>query len=75
MLVLERGGWCGGWGFLVFLWWCDVGQGFTWGCCAAAKVVVFHIYEEPAVRADPLPPVPVCAGFGGIEASFTGYFK
>jgi len=44
LFVMERGGW---WqrGFLVFLWGCDVGQGFAWGCCAAAEVVVFHVYE------------------------------
>jgi len=75
LIVLERGSWCGGWRFLVFLGWCDVGHGFTWGCCAAAKMVVFHIYEELAVRADLLSPVPVCTGFDGIKTSFTGYVK
>jgi len=74
LLVLERG-WRGGSGFLVVLGWSDVGKGFAWGCGAAAEVVVFHIYQESTLRADPLSWVPVCTCYNGVEASFVGYFS
>jgi len=61
--------------FLIFLWWRDVRQGFTWGCSAAAEVVVFHVHEELAFGADPLSSVPVHACFDEVEASFAGYFE
>jgi len=37
--------------------------------------VVFHIYEELAVRADLLSLVPVCTCLGGVKTSFAGYFE
>jgi len=37
--------------------------------------VVFHIYEELAVRADLLSLVPVCTCLGGVKMSFAGYFE
>ena len=61
--------------FLVFVWWRDIGQGNTWGCSAAAEVVVFQVYEEPAIGADPLSSVPVHACLDGVEVSFAGYFE
>jgi len=61
--------------FLIFLWWRDVCQGFMWGCSAAAEVLVFHVHEEPAFRADPLSSMPDRACFDRVDASFTGYFE
>ena len=60
---------------LVFLWWRDIGQGGTWGCGTTMEVMVFYVHEEPALRADPLPTVPVCTCLDGVEVSFAGCFK
>ena len=60
--------------FLIFQWWRDIRQGFTWGCSAAAEVVVFHLHEELAFGADLLFSVPVRTCFDGVEALFVGYF-
>jgi len=37
------------------------------------EVMVFYVHEEPALRADPLPSVPVCTCLDGVEVSFPGY--
>ena len=58
---------------MVLLRWCKVGQWFTGRGCAAAEVVIVHVYEEPAFGADPLSSVPVCACFDRVEMSFAGY--
>jgi len=58
---------------LVFLWWRDVGQGGAWGCGTTMEVIVFYVHEEPALRADPRPSVPVCTCLNGVEVSFPGY--
>ena len=60
---------------LVFLWWRDIGQGGTWGCGTTLEVMVFYVHEEPALRADPLPTVPVCTCLDRVEVSFAGCFK
>ena len=59
--------------FLVLLRGCKVGQGFAERGCAAAEVVIVHVYEEPAFGADPLSSVPVCVCFDRVEMSFAGY--
>ena len=61
--------------FLIFLWWRDVCQGFTWGCSTAAEVLVFHVHEEPAFGADPLSSMPDRTCFDRVDASFAGYFE
>jgi len=59
--------------FLVLLRGCKVSQGFAgWGC-AAAEVVIVHVYEELAFGADQLSSVPVYLCFDRVEMSFTGY--
>ena len=60
---------------MIFLWWRDVRQGFTWGYSAAAEMVVFHVHEEQVFGADPLSSVPVRACFGGVEVLFARYFE
>ena len=62
-------------GLLVFLWWHDVGQGGAWACGTTTEVMVFYVHEEPALRADLLPSVPVCTCLDGVEVSFAGYFE
>ena len=37
-------------------------------------MVVFHVHEESAFRADPLSLVPVCTSLNVVEVSFPGYF-
>jgi len=53
-------------GFLVFLWWRDIGQGVPQGSGTAAEVVVFHVDKEPEFRADPLSLLSVCTGFAWV---------
>jgi len=59
--------------FLVLLRGYKVGQGFAGRGCAAAEVVIVHVYKEPAFGADPLSSVPVCTCFDRVEMSFAGY--
>jgi hypothetical protein len=40
----------------------------------AAVFVVFHIHQEPAAAAYPLPTVPVLAGLPGVQVSVADYF-
>jgi len=52
----------------LLLWWCDIGQGHR----TTAEVMVFDAHKEPAVAADPLSLMPVCACLAGVKVSFAG---